>query len=109
VTAVSPRAAVDMLFVLVTALMVVRRLAYLYGGRPGTLGVVRLMREVIAHLVLTGGMAAGDSLVQQMLGHGIAAMASVSTRGVICHDTPHLSLHQPRALYWPPFPTMAFQ
>jgi putative membrane protein len=77
VTAVSPRAAVDMLFVLVTALAVVRRLAYLYGGRPGTLGVIRLMREVIAHLVLTGGMAAGDSLIQQVLGHGIAAKVSV--------------------------------
>jgi putative membrane protein len=77
VTAVSPRAAVDMLFVLVTALMVVRRLAYLYGGRPGTLGLIRLMREVIAHMVLTGGMAAGDSLIQQVLGHGIAAKVSV--------------------------------
>jgi putative membrane protein len=77
VTAVSPRAALDMLFVLATALMVVRRLAYLYGGRPGTLGLIRLMREVIAHLVLTGGMAAGDSLIQQVLGHGIAAKVSV--------------------------------
>ena len=27
-----------------------------------------------------------------------AAIASVSTRGVICHDTPHLSWHQPHAL-----------
>ena len=77
VTAVSPRAAVDMLFVLVTALRLVRRLAYLYGGRPGTLGVIRLMREVIAHLALTGGMAAGDSVIQQVLGHGIAAKVSV--------------------------------
>jgi putative membrane protein len=77
VTAVSPRAAVDMLFVLVTALTVVRRLAYLYGGRPGTLGVIRLMREVIAHLALTGGMAAGDGVIQQVLGHGIAAKVSV--------------------------------
>ncbi|HWF94720.1 MAG TPA: TIGR01620 family protein [Xanthobacteraceae bacterium] len=77
VTAVSPRAAVDMLFVLATALTVVRRLAYLYGGRPGTLGVMRLMREVVAHLALTGGMAAGDSLIQQVLGHGIAAKVSV--------------------------------
>ncbi len=76
-TAVSPRAALDMLFVLVSALAVVRRLAYLYGGRPGTLGVMRLMREVVAHLALTGGMAAGDSLVQQVLGHGIAAKVSV--------------------------------
>ena len=76
VTAVSPRAVVDVLFVLVTALSVVRRLAYLYGGRPGTLGVIRLMREVLAHLALTGGMAAGDSLIQQVLGHGIAAKVS---------------------------------
>jgi hypothetical protein len=38
-----------------------------------------------------------------------AAIASVSTRGVICHETPHLSLHQPHALSWPPLPTMAFQ
>jgi putative membrane protein len=76
VTAVSPRAALDMLFVLATALTVVRRLAYLYGGRPGTLGLMRLMREVIAHLVLTGGMAASDSLIQQLLGHGLAAKVS---------------------------------
>ncbi len=76
VTAVSPRAALDLLFVLATALTVVRRLAFLYGGRPGGLGLLRLMREVIAHLVVTGGMAAGDSLVQQLLGHGLAAKVS---------------------------------
>jgi putative membrane protein len=77
VTALSPRAALDLLFVLITAFTVVRRLAYLYGGRPGTLGLVRLMREVVAHLAVTGGMAAGDSLIQQVLGHGIAARVSV--------------------------------
>ena len=55
----------------------VRRLAYLYGGRPGTLGLIRLMRAVIAHLALTGGMAASDSVIQQVLGHGIAAKLSV--------------------------------
>src|SRR5437763_12316906 len=38
-----------------------------------------------------------------------AAIASVSTRGVICQEMPHLSLHQPHALSWPPLPTMAFQ
>ena len=76
VTAVSPRAAVDMLFVFVTALGLIRRLAALYGGRPGTLGLVRLLRHVISHLTLTGGMAMGDSLIQQVIGHGVAAKLS---------------------------------
>lgn len=76
VTAVSPRAAVDLVFVLMTAVGLVRRLALLYGGRPGALGMVRLFRQVVAHLAVTGGMAAGDSLIQQVVGHGIAAKLS---------------------------------
>jgi putative membrane protein len=76
VTAVSPRALIDVLFVFVAALRLIRQLALLYGARPGALGMFRLMRHVIAHLAITGGMAAGDSLIQQMLGHGIAAKLS---------------------------------
>jgi putative membrane protein len=76
VTAVSPRAAVDLLFVLYTALSLMRRLARLYGSRPGTLGMIRVFRLVLSHLALTGGMAAGDSLISQMLGHGVAARVS---------------------------------
>src|SRR5215468_1048117 len=76
VTAVSSRAAVDMLFVLMTALGLVRRLALLYGGRPGTLGLIKLMRHTVSHIAVTGGMAASDSLIQQMIGHGVAAKLS---------------------------------
>jgi putative membrane protein len=76
VTAVSPRALIDVLFVLAASLRLVRQLARLYGGRPGTLGLIKLMRHVIAHLAITGGMAASDGLVQQVLGHGIAAKLS---------------------------------
>lgn len=76
VTAVSPRAVIDVLFVFVAALRLIRQLARLYGARPGALGMFKLMRHVIAHLAITGGMAAGDSLIQQVLGHGIAAKLS---------------------------------
>lgn len=76
VTALSPRAVVDILFVLGAALNLVRRLAYLYGVRPGTLGLARLLRLVVLQLVATGGLATSDSLIQQMLGHGIAVRLS---------------------------------
>jgi putative membrane protein len=76
VTAVSPRAMIDILFVFVASLRLIRQLARLYGGRPGTLGMIRLLRHVVAHLAVTGGLAASDSMIQQMLGHGIAAKLS---------------------------------
>jgi putative membrane protein len=76
VTAISPRAAVDMVFVLINALGLVRKLAVLYGGRPGALGVLRLLRQVVSHLAVTGGVGVADSVVQQVIGHGIAARLS---------------------------------
>ncbi len=76
VTAISPRALVDLLFVGAQVLRLIRRLATLYGGRPGTIGFFRLAKATLTHLAVTGGMAAGDSLVQQVLGTGIAARLS---------------------------------
>ena len=76
VTAVSPRAVVDLLYVLYEAVRLIRAMAELYGGRPGTLGMFRLLRDVLAHLAVTGSIAVGDSLVQQVLGHGLASKLS---------------------------------
>jgi putative membrane protein len=67
---------VDLLFVGAEILRLIRRLATLYGGRPGAIGFLRLARATIAHLAVTGGIAAGDSVIQQILGHGVAARLS---------------------------------
>lgn len=76
VTAISPRAAVDMVFVLINALGLIRKLAVLYGGRPGVLGVLRLLRQVVSHLAVTGGVGVADGVVQQVIGHGVATRLS---------------------------------
>jgi putative membrane protein len=76
VTAISPRAILDVLFVAAQAIRLVRRTAEIYGGRPGLLGFLRIVKSVGSHLAVTGGMAVGDSLVQQLLGHGLAAKLS---------------------------------
>ena len=76
VTAVSPRALVDIAYVIFEAGRLIRRLSELYGGRPGTLGFFRLARSVLAHLAVTGSIAVGDSFVHQIVGHGLAARLS---------------------------------
>lgn len=76
VTAVSPRAIVDLAYVVFEAGRLIRRIADLYGGRPGTLGFFRLTRSVLAHLAVTGSIAVGDGIVQQIVGHGLAARLS---------------------------------
>lgn len=76
VTAVSPRALVDIGFVLVENTRLIRQIADLYGGRPGTIGFWRLARNVLTHLAITGTIAVGDGILQQVIGHGVAAKIS---------------------------------
>ena len=76
VTAVSPRALIDIAFVLAENLRLIRQVADLYGGRPGTIGFWQLARRVVSHLAVTGSIAVGDGLLQQVVGHGLAARLS---------------------------------
>ena len=76
VTALSPRAVLDVIFVAAQVIRLTRRIAEIYGGRPGLLGFVKLARSISAHLVVTGGMAVGDTVLQGLVGHGIAAKLS---------------------------------
>ncbi|MFK5979092.1 MAG: TIGR01620 family protein [Rhizobiaceae bacterium] len=76
VTAISPRAIVDVIYVLMENIRLIRALSILYGGRPGTLGFLRLSKNVLTHLAATGAIAIGDGLLQQMIGQGLAAKLS---------------------------------
>lgn len=76
VTALSPRAVVDVAFVVYAAAKLLRRIARIYGARPGFLGSLRLARAAFNHLAVTGSVAVGDSLLQQALGLGVAARIS---------------------------------
>jgi putative membrane protein len=76
VTAISPRAILDVVFVVAQIVRLTRRIAEIYGGRPGLLGLVKLGRSIGAHIAITGGLAVGDSVLQQLVGHGIASRIS---------------------------------
>lgn len=76
ITAVSPSAIVDVVFVAMENLAMLRRLATLYGGRPGFLGSLKLARLVLSHIALTGGVALGEDVIQQLIGHGLTAKLS---------------------------------
>ncbi len=76
VTAISPRALVDIAFVAYESFKLARAVADLYGARPGFFGSWRLAGAILGHLAVTGGVALGDSVVQQLVGHGLAAKLS---------------------------------
>jgi putative membrane protein len=70
-TAISPIIWIAMIFVAVENLRLLRALAGLYGGRPGTIGALRLARMVVAHIIATGGLALTDDLLGQFLGQDL--------------------------------------
>jgi putative membrane protein len=76
VTAITPAAALDILFVAALNLRLLREIATLYGGRPGTLGTFKLARMVVSHLAVTGGLALSDNLVQHVIGRGVLGRLS---------------------------------
>jgi len=75
-TAVAPGASLDLIIVAIQNLRMLKRIALTYGGRPGTLGLMKLARMVLTHLAFTGGIALGDNVLHQLLGHGLTAKLS---------------------------------
>jgi putative membrane protein len=76
VTAVSPRALVDIAFVIYESVRLAGAIARLYGARPGFFGSWRLTGAVLAHLAVTGGLVLTDGVVEQLVGQGLAAKLS---------------------------------
>ena len=76
VTAVSPRALVDIAFVIYESIRLAGAIAALYGARPGFFGFWRLTGAILAHLAVTGGLVLTDGIVEQLVGQGLAAKLS---------------------------------
>lgn len=76
VTAVSPRALIDIAFVIFESVRLGGDIARLYGARPGFIGTWRLIGAILAHLAVTGGLVLTDGVVEQLVGQGLAAKLS---------------------------------
>jgi putative membrane protein len=76
VTAVSPRALVDVVYVVWESVRLGGAIARLYGARPGLWGTWRLVGAILSHLAVTGGLVLTDGVVEQLVGQGLAARLS---------------------------------
>jgi putative membrane protein len=75
VTSVSP-APIAVAYVAYENFKLLRALAGVYGGRPGFMSVLRLVRLIGGHLALTSGIAFTDDFLHQFIGHGLTARLS---------------------------------
>ena len=71
VTAMSPWALIAFMFVTFESLRMMRKVASVYGGRPGFFGAFRLARVVTGNLIASGGVALTDDLLGQFLGQDV--------------------------------------
>lgn len=76
VTALVPLALADVVVALLASLRMIRQVAQIYGGRSGLLSSWRLLRAVLAHLAATGAVAAGDDLLDSVLGGSVLSKLS---------------------------------
>lgn len=75
-TAIAPGPFIDMAAVTLLNLIMIRKVAAVYGVRPGLWGLTRLGRNILAHLALSGGLAMTSDLLQPLIGSSIAAKLS---------------------------------
>lgn len=76
VTALVPLALADAVVALLASVRMIRQIAQIYGGRSGLFSSWRLMRAVLTHLTATGAVAAGDDLLDSVLGGSVLSKLS---------------------------------
>ena len=76
VTALMPSALIDAAATLYYNLAMIRNVAEIYGGRAGTIGMIRLARKVVGHAMAAGLIALGDDLLEPLIGGGLASKLS---------------------------------
>ncbi|MEP2715327.1 TIGR01620 family protein [Pseudophaeobacter sp.] len=76
VTALVPLALADVAVALLASVRMIRQVAHIYGGRSGLFSSWRLTRAVLAHLAATGAVAAGDDLLESVLGGSVLSKLS---------------------------------
>ncbi len=75
-TALSRIMILDVIIVFFSCWRMIKRLAVLYGLRPTKLSLWRLFMQILTHLIITGGMAAGEDILGSLFGQGMAAKIS---------------------------------
>ncbi|MGB1161276.1 MAG: TIGR01620 family protein [Alphaproteobacteria bacterium] len=75
-TTISPFAILDVSISLWRSLKLLREISALYGGPQSAFSSLRLLRLIFRNLFIAGGLEAGDSLLQNILGGGIAGKIS---------------------------------
>ena len=76
ITAISPFALLDMVVSLAIGLGLLRRIARIYGGRPGWLGAWRLLRLSLAQVIASGALDLADDSIGDLIGAGVASRLS---------------------------------
>lgn len=112
ITALVPLALADVAVALFSNLRMIRRIAEIYGGRAGSFGSWKLLRNVFASLVATGAVALTDDLIgsvaggsvlsklSRRFGEGVVNGALTARIGIaameLCRPLPFRALDRPR-------------
>ena len=81
-TAFMPWPLADVLLVFLSSMQMFRRIAEIYGSRPGVVASWALSRKVLTQLVVAGALSDGGQLIDAVVGHHLIHLARPIGEGV---------------------------